>query len=77
MNIDSNTISPLIGNSDVSEETMKQTLTEDNIAFALVWNLINDQQSVYAWFFGMYVVSTLLPPLLPPVFTVLVGILDE
>ena len=46
------------------------------LAFALVWNLI-DQQPVYAWFYGMYVVSTLLPPLLPTVFTVSVGISED
>ena len=45
-------------------------------AFILVWNLI-DEQPVYAWFYGMYVVSTLLPPLLPTVFTVSVGISED
>lgn len=46
------------------------------LAFILVWNLI-DEQPVYAWFYGMYVVSTLLPPLLPTVFTVSVGISED
>lgn len=45
-------------------------------AFILVWILI-DEQPVYAWFYGMYVVSTLLPPLLPTIFTVSVGISED
>ena len=45
-------------------------------AFILVWFMI-DEQPVYAWFYGMYVVSTLLPPLLPTVFTVSVGISED
>jgi len=44
--------------------------------FALVVFLIQEQP-VYAWFYGMYVVGTLLPPLLPTVFTVSVGISDQ
>ena len=46
------------------------------VAFASVWKLL-DEQPVYAWFYGMYVVSTLLPPLLPTVFTVSVGISEN
>jgi predicted P-type ATPase len=51
-------------------------LTEAIIGFALVVHLISEQP-VYAWFYGMYVVSCLLPPLLPTVFTVSVGVSDN
>jgi cation-transporting ATPase 13A3/4/5 len=45
-------------------------------AFVLTNHLIGEQ-FVYGFFYGMYVVATILPPLLPTVFTVSVGISDE
>lgn len=51
-------------------------LMESAIGFAIVTHFIREQP-VYAWFYGMYVVSCLLPPLLPTVFTVSVGISDN
>jgi magnesium-transporting ATPase (P-type) len=31
----------------------------------------------FGWFYGMFVVATVIPPLLPTVFTVAVGISDD
>jgi len=44
--------------------------------FCLTVGLYKDD-FVYEWFYGMFVVGTCLPPLLPTVFTVSVGISDE
>ena len=43
------------------------------VAMTLVLNLLNDDP-VYGWFYAMYVVGTALPPLLPTVFVVSVGV---
>lgn len=51
-------------------------LMESALGFVAVNHLIIEQP-VYAWFYGMYVVSCLLPPLLPTVFTVSVGISEN
>ncbi len=45
-------------------------------AFTMTNYLLGDQ-FVYGFFYGMYVVGTILPPLLPTVFTVSVGVSDE
>ena len=50
-------------------------VVEAILGFALVVHLIRDQ-AVYAWFYGMFVVGVILPPLLPTVFTVSVGASD-
>jgi cation-transporting ATPase 13A3/4/5 len=44
--------------------------------FSMVAYFIQDSP-VYAWFYGMFVVATILPPLLPTVFTVSVGISSD
>eukprot|EP00934_Nitzschia_sp_Nitz4_P008467 Nitzschia sp. Nitz4//scaffold97_size77645//7752//12969//NITZ4_005511-RA/size77645-processed-gene-0.50-mRNA-1//-1//CDS//3329560635//8457//frame0 len=44
--------------------------------FAMTFYFIGEQ-FIYGWFYGMYVVGTILPPLLPTVFTVSVGICDN
>jgi len=36
-----------------------------------------DDVAAYGWFYGIYVVGTILPPLLPTVFTVSVGVSDD
>lgn len=46
------------------------------VGFAIVMNLIK-MSHVYGWFYGMYVFAAALPPLLPTVFVVSVGISDE
>jgi cation-transporting ATPase 13A3/4/5 len=46
------------------------------VGFCLTVSLYKDD-FVYEWFYGMFVVGTCLPPLLPTVFTVSVGISDE
>jgi cation-transporting ATPase 13A3/4/5 len=46
------------------------------ICFNIVLMLLNDK-ALYGWFYGIYVVATVLPPLLPTVFTVSVGISDD
>jgi len=46
------------------------------IGFVIVMNLIK-MSNVYGWFYGMYVFAAALPPLLPTVFVVSVGISDE
>jgi len=46
------------------------------LCFAVVLALIKDK-AVYGWFYGIYVVATILPPLLPTVFTVSVGVSDD
>jgi cation-transporting P-type ATPase 13A2 len=51
-------------------------LVESLVAFIFIW-LIRSDTPVFAWFYGMYVLSTLLPPLLPTVFTVSVGVSDN
>ena len=51
-------------------------ILEATVGFALVVHFIRDQ-AVYAWFYGMYVVGVVLPPLLPTVFTVSVGVSDN
>jgi len=43
------------------------------VAFIITWNLIEDTW-VYGFFYGIYVFATALPPLLPTVFVVSVGI---
>ncbi|KAI2493674.1 haloacid dehalogenase-like hydrolase [Fragilaria crotonensis] len=48
-------------------------LLEAIVLFALVFYFLQDQW-VFAWFYGLYVVITVLPPLLPSVFVVSVGI---
>lgn len=45
-------------------------------AFIITNHFIGDQ-FVYGFFYGMYVVGTILPPLLPTVFTVSVGVSDD
>lgn len=45
-------------------------------AFTMTNYFLGDQ-FVYGFFYGMYVVGTILPPLLPTVFTVSVGVSDE
>lgn len=40
--------------------------------FSIAVHLLQDQP-VYAWFYGMFVIATALPPLLPTVFVVAVG----
>ena len=45
-------------------------------SFNMVVYLIEDT-AVYGWFYGIYVVGTILPPLLPTVFTVSVGVSDD
>jgi cation-transporting ATPase 13A3/4/5 len=44
--------------------------------FCLTIRLYKDE-FVYEWFYGMFVVGTCLPPLLPTVFTVSIGISDD
>jgi phosphoserine phosphatase len=46
------------------------------IGMAIVTAILKEDP-VYGWFYGMYVVSVVLPPLLPTVFTVSVGISDN
>jgi cation-transporting ATPase 13A3/4/5 len=46
------------------------------VGFAIVMNLIK-MSHIYGWFYGMYVFAAALPPLLPTVFVVSVGISDE
>lgn len=46
------------------------------ICFIIVVNLIQDK-AVYGWFYAVYCVATILPPLLPTVFTVSVGVSDD
>lgn len=51
-------------------------LLESLAGFTLIWFLRSDKP-VFAWFYGIYVLSTLLPPLLPTCFTVSVGVSDN
>lgn len=46
------------------------------ICLGFVLYLLNDDP-VYGWFYGMYVVGTALPPLLPTVFVVSVGVSEN
>ena len=46
-------------------------------AFVITNLFVVGDQAVYGFFYGMYVVGTVLPPLLPTVFTVSVGVSDE
>ena len=46
------------------------------LCFNVVVALIKDK-AVYGFFYGIYVVGTILPPLLPTVFTVSVGVSDD
>ncbi|GKY96262.1 hypothetical protein MPSEU_000585800 [Mayamaea pseudoterrestris] len=46
------------------------------IGFVLVTQFLDDQP-VYSWFYGMYIIAAIIPPLLPTVFTVSVGISDN
>jgi predicted P-type ATPase len=48
-------------------------LVQGIILLSLVFTWLAEQ-FVYAWFYGMYIVATILPPLLPTVFVVSVGI---
>lgn len=45
-------------------------------AFAMVIHFVNETP-IYGWFYGIYVVGTVLPPLLPTVFTVAVGVSSD
>lgn len=51
-------------------------LLESVVGFTLIW-LLRSDKPVFAWFYGIYVLSTLLPPLLPTCFTVSVGVSDN
>jgi magnesium-transporting ATPase (P-type) len=42
------------------------------ILFLVIFFMLHDT-AVYGWFYGMYTVASVLPPLLPTVFTVSVG----
>jgi len=46
------------------------------ILFGVTFHFLQEEP-VYAWFFGMFVVATCIPPLLPTVFVVSVGISAE
>jgi cation-transporting ATPase 13A2 len=46
------------------------------MSFVIAICLLKDYFS-YKWFYGMYIVGTALPPLLPTVFTVSVGVSDD
>ena len=43
--------------------------------FFVFWNL--SYSPVYGWFYGVYALSSIMPPLLPTVFTVSVGVSDK
>jgi len=47
------------------------------IGFSIVFYNLSGISAVYGWFYGIYAVSSVMPPLLPTVFTVSVGVSDH